>query len=768
MTLISDCSRVAIIAMMMAASAASAETVEAPKTDAANASTGGLEEIIVTAQKKSENLQSVPISVTAVTGAAVGDMHAATIQALQGTVPNVQINNFSNTPNTAAITIRGIGVIEPDPYAGNTVSIVVDGVPQFFSMGALVDLYDVNRIEVLRGPQGTLFGANTTGGVINIVNEAPGSEFGGKAEVTLGNYKRIDGSATINLPIVKDVLAARFSAAHQGHDGWVTNIVDGSDMGKRDVTIFRGALKYTPSADFDATLVGEFDKARNGAPVVVAGNVPGDMEYIPAGTSFPNTTATMYQSPCMPAGQPCHAPGKYLSGNDSVPDISDMDTYRAVLTMNYRNTAVGDLTSITGYKHFDLFEYTDQDGTPAFLADTRRRTKGWQFSQELRNSFDLGDAINLTLGGFYLKTHYDHQGDTRVPFFAPGLLTRNGQNQDNWSGSLFGQAYIDLTDRLRAQAGIRYTHERTSMLAGTVTSINLSGATNFDGTDNVELLSASPPRKAETWNNIGWKLGLDYQVTDGAMVYVSWARGFKSGGFTGRLGADIDLGPYDPEKVDTYETGIKADLLDRRLRINLSGFYTNYRDMQIATIYFTTDAGGNYVQGNSIVNAGKSSIKGFELEATALPVDGLTLNGSLAYLDAKYKRFDYFDTGAGAFRNLRGYALQNAPKWSATAGAKYEFALGGGKTSARVLYSYVSSKYLTAINDTPRSLVQPTHLIDANLDWAPEDARWSIGVWGRNLLDNHYIASVYDAPGTLGLVNYAPPRQYGATVKVNW
>ncbi len=329
----------------------------------------------------------------------------------------------------------------------------------------------------------------------------------------------------------------------------------------------------------------------------------------------------------MPAGQRCHAPDQYLSANDSVPDISDIDTYRAVLTMNYRHTALGDLTTITGYKHFKLFEYTDQDGTPAFLADTRRDTKGWQFSQELRSNFHVGAAVNMTVGGFYMKTKYDHEGDTRVPFFAPGLLSRNGQHQDNWSASLFAQSYTDLTDRLRAQVGVRYTHERTSMLAGTVVSINLSGSTNFDGIGNGILASATPARKAEAWDNVGWKLGLDYKITNGTMIYTSWARGFKSGGFTGRLGADSDLGPYGPEKVDTYETGIKTDLLDRRLRVNLSGFYTNYRDMQIATIYFTTDAQGNYVHGNSIVNAGKSPIKGFELEATAVSIDGLTLNG---------------------------------------------------------------------------------------------------------------------------------------------
>jgi len=173
---------------------------------------GGVQDIVVTAQKKSENLQDVPISVTAIGGEALGAAQATTLQALQGTIPNVQIDNFSNTPQSAVFTIRGIGVIEPDPYAGNTVSIVVDGVPQFFSMGALLDLYDVDRIEVLRGPQGTLFGANTTGGVINVVTKQPTGDFGGTFKAVYGNYNRFDVTGSIEAPIIKDVLSAKIAA----------------------------------------------------------------------------------------------------------------------------------------------------------------------------------------------------------------------------------------------------------------------------------------------------------------------------------------------------------------------------------------------------------------------------------------------------------------------------------------------------------------------------------------------------------------------------
>ena len=220
---------------------------EAQETAVAEPRTG-IQEIVVTAQKRAENLQNVPISVTAVTGDALAATQATSLQALQGSIPNVQIDNFANTPQSAVFTIRGIGVIEPDPYAGNTVSIVVDGVPQFFSMGALLDLYDVDRIEVLRGPQGTLFGANTTGGVINVVTAQPTGEFGGHIKAAYGNWNRFDVSGAIEIPLVEDTLSFKVAGIHTERDGWVTNVVDGSDMGSKNLNAVRAYLKFTRAA----------------------------------------------------------------------------------------------------------------------------------------------------------------------------------------------------------------------------------------------------------------------------------------------------------------------------------------------------------------------------------------------------------------------------------------------------------------------------------------------------------------------------------------
>ncbi|MBF7014987.1 TonB-dependent receptor [Novosphingobium resinovorum] len=755
----------AIAACLVTTGLLTAAPVRAQDSSADTTPHEGLQEIVVTAQKRSENIQSVPIAVTAVTGEAIENLKAVDLKGLQGTIPNLQINNFTNTPNSAVFTIRGIGVVEPDPFAGNTVSIVQDGVPQYFSMGALLDLFDVDRIEVLRGPQGTLFGANTTGGVVNVMTRQPTGEFGVRGEVTYGNWNRMDIKAAVDAPIIDGILAGKISAMHTQRDGFYTNIVDGSDMGHRNVTVLRAYLRYTPTDDIDVTLSGEYGRARNGSPVIVNGSTGPDYAiFVPAGTMTTNQVLPMYASPCASDATPCRAPSKYYSARDFGPDLSNMDNYRATLTANISNTPLGDITAITGYKSFHLEEFTDNDAVVGLGIDTFRGTRGWQFSQELRTAADLTDAIKLQAGGFYMKTHYDHFNSVRLEAFAPGLRQNLPQDQDNWSGSLFAQTYVDLTDQLRVQAGIRYTHETTEMVAGTDNYYNPDGIGRYcthEGSCGDVLLGGFRARGKRSWDNIGWKLGIDYKVTPDTLLYASWARGFKSGGFVGRLGQASDIGPFNPEKVDTFEVGAKTDLFDRRLRLNLAGFYTNYRDMQVAQNYILPD--GTTI-GTSIFNAAKAEIKGFELEATALPFDGLTFTGSLAYLDAKYKTFDFLDPG-GAIVDLSGRPLQNSPKWSASAGATYETAVGGGKARANVLYTYTDTKLLQGLQGQPLVHIQPTHFVNATIGWSPDDGRWTLEAWVRNLANNHYVEAVTNNPGLFNQVSYTSPREYGVTFK---
>ena len=755
------------IAVLMAGLSATALTA-APAWAQASGDEAGFGDIVVTAQKREESLQVVPIAISAVGEEQLAGMSVTSLQALQNSVPNVQIDNFANTPNNAVFTIRGIGVIEPDPYAGNTVSIVVDGVPQFFSMGALLDTYDMSRVEILRGPQGTLFGANTTGGVVNVVTKGPTGEFGGYLRGMVGNWNRFDINAAVEAPVVKDLLSLRVAGVHTQRKGWVTNVWNGKDMGSKNVDAVRGQVLLTPSPDIKITLQGEYVAARNGAPVVVNGGQTGEGNAVPAGTFWNGAKLPMYVSPCATVGQPCRAPDKYFSGNNEVPDRSDMTTKFFVGTMEFDNTPLGDITSITGYKKFTLFEYTDQDGTAKTNNATRRRTRGWQFSQELRSDFQMNDAISGVAGVFYMKTDYNHYQMYHLDFALPGLIQYNKQDQGTESFSAFLQSYAQLTDALKLSAGVRYTKDKINARSTLDTGFGNQALTspNWDRF-TVVFPGSLDVGGRKSWNNVGWKLGLDYTIAENQMVYASWARGFKSGGFTGRIGvaADGDT-PYGPEKVDTIEVGLKADFFDRKVRTNLAVFHTNYRDMQVAQIYFDPKTN---VQGNRILNAAKSTIKGFELEVQAIPTDGLTLRSSLAYLDTAYKDFLYFDPVAKTFTQLKGEALQNAPKWQAALGANYTYEMAGGsKIVGDVSWSYTAKKYYTAILNTPRSTVQPMYYIDALLTYHAPDDRFTIGLWGKNLADKRYISTVYDSPGYMGLVGYAPPRQFGISAGFNF
>lgn len=723
----------------------------------------GLEEIVVMAQKRSESLQTVPVSVAALSGDMVERLNAVSLKDLQGTVPNVQITNFTNLPNNAVFSIRGVGVLGVDPYVGNTVSIVLDEVPQYFSYGALLDLFDVERVEVLKGPQGTLFGANTTGGVINVITRKPTGEFGGKAEVSVGNYSRIDVKAAMDFPIAED-LAGKVAVLHHSRDGFFTNVVNGEDMGSRNVTALRGYLQWAPTGDFEANLITEYSRSRNGAPVHANGALAGDTAYVAPGTIVPGSRFPMYANPCVSDEVRCKAPKKYYSANNSTPDISDMDTYRATLTLNWDDTALGDITAISGYRHFKLNEFTDQDATPEFLLDTHRQTEGWHFSQEIRSAFDVTDRISALVGGFYMKTHYDHFMNLRLPFAMTGYRSLNTQDQDNWSASVFAQTYFDLSDKTTLQLGGRYTHEKTSMLAGVSTFMNMNGDSVFSGDTPLGGFTAEG---SKSWDQFGWKIGLDHQATENLFLYTYYARGFKSGGFVGELILPEDIGPYEPEKVDTIEAGVKGDWLNNRLRTNLAVFYTKYKDMQVSQNYFFEDANNVQVNGSSIFNAAKATLKGAELEVSALPVEGLTLTGAVAYLEAEYDRFDY-TAATGETLDLTGYRLQNAPKWSASLAASYEFDLGPGSMALHTLYAYTGSKYLSALVNPARVYIQPTHYLSANIDWTPDNGSWSIGLWATNLLDKRYIQSVVHQPGVFDNVGYGAPREYGAMFKYNW
>lgn len=706
-------------------------------------SAGQVEEIVVTAQKREESLQKVPISVTAMTGASLERAQINNIQALANSIPNVQINTFSNSPDSAVFTIRGIGVNDADPYVGTTVSVVVDGVVVGVNTAALLSLFDIERVEILRGPQGTLFGANTTGGVVNVITKQPTGQFGGEAQVVYGNYNRLDLNAAMNFPITEN-LAGKVSVLHTGSDGFFRNVSDNRRLGKRDMTSLRGYLKYS-AGDYDATLIGQYDRSRNDSQtgVMIAG--PGELFYVPGETD---------QGINFKRGQ-----------SSDQPNFNNRDSYSGTLTQSLK-TGVGNFVAITSYREYKNDLYSDDDGVTPVLLQTHRISKQDQFSQELRLHTDLTDRIKMVLGGFYFQQEYDLQQQTKLDGFLQGLGQPQSQHQKNWSVSGFAQFYAELTDTLRLQTGLRVSHEKTTATSTTANTFATvpGGFSTYNDPPIPGSLIVANGRKS--WDNVGYKVGLDWQAMPEILLYGYYARGFKSGGFTGRIAVADDIGPFNPEHLDTFEVGLKTDLLDRHLRLNISAFYNNYKDMQV-TQNLTYLSGANSA---SIRNAGGAKTKGAELELTAVPVEGVTLNGAVAFLDAYYTRYDTFVLdGAGNTVpvSFAGNRLMNAPKWNAMAGFTIRQPMGSGNITATGQYSYTTSKY-TAFTDKPTELVAPVSLVNATVGWAPEGDAWSIGIWGRNLSNEKYYGQKLNLSGIGTLASLGTPREFGIDFKVHW
>ncbi len=711
---------------------------------AAGQSTGGLEEIVVTAQKRAENLQTVPISVAAVTGAALERQKINNISGLANSIPNLQINQWANSPDSAVFTIRGIGVNDPDPYVGTTVSVVVDGVVVGVNTAALTNLFDIERVEVLRGPQGTLFGANTTGGVINVITKQPTGEFGGEAQVTYGNYDRIEVNAALNFPIAEN-LAGKISVLHTSRNGYFTNIVDGSNLGEVNMSTLRGYLKYD-NGTYDATLIGEYGRSRNGSQTNLNLSDPSLLIYDP-----------VYSSP--------NNRGFLRGQSNDQPNYNNRDSYSLTLTQNFES-GIGDIVSITSYRKYENDLYSDDDALPTVLLQSRRQIEHEQYSQELRDTVNLSDSIQLIFGGFAFQQKYSLIQGTKLDGFALGLGQPQTQHQKMTSLSLFSQTYVQLTEQLRLQAGIRFSHEKTKATSTTANSFTTvpGGYSNFnDPIIPGSFISASGKK---SWDKLGWKIGLDYKPTDDMMVYGYYARGFKSGGFTGRIALAEDIGPFNPETLDTFELGLKADLFDRRLRVNLAGFYNLYKDMQV-TQNLTYASGANSA---TIVNAGKAKSKGVELEVTALPIDNLTLSGSLAYLDAKYSKYDTRALNAAGVLVPVSYAgnrLMNAPEWSGAVSLNYVVPVGGGNAALFVQDTYTSPKY-TNFTSLPQEKVGRINLVNANLSWTPASEQWTIGLYGRNIFDKKYYGQKSYFVPAYATASMGAPQEYGVDFKVKW
>ncbi len=720
---------VGVIAVMPLASHAGTVTRKARVT-------GGIETVTVTADKFSENVQTVPMSVTPISGALLQKFHMQNFQSLTGTVPNVQVQVNAGLSLAASYVIRGIGIAaNPSPYVGTEVGTVIDGVVQTVNELGLIDQFDVKRIEILRGPQGTLFGANTTGGVINVITRQPTGKFGAYGTVSLGNYNELDVAAAVNFPITS-TLAGKISFSHRGRDGFYTNLYNGSKIGGIDSNQMRGYLKWTPNDRFNFTLEEQIQKIRNGTDVLLNLAYPGEIFY------RPNTPHN-------------------FSLYSGVPDVHNTDTESTTGTANWRSS-IGEITSITNYADWKSFGYQDIGGINCQCYEQVGLDKGWQFSEELRDNVHPVRSVDLLVGTFLQEWGYSSNGQGWPQFVNPDVVSVNlaKERTENFAG--FTQMYWNITDRLRLQAGLRVSWEQVRMNEAALTYLQPLGTNAYKGFGN--LIGATqlpnPPNNLpatgeKSWTNMGGKVGLDYQVSDNAMVYGYYARGFKSGGFNGRVTNSADIGPYNPEFVNSYEVGLKSNWLDDHLQADFAAFYNDWTNMQVNQVLYR----GTPPQASStILNAAAATTDGIEFEGEWIPTHGLTLSGSVGYLHAVYDKF-LSGTGAGAI-NYSGRNLVYSPMWNASVSADYRFYMFKGSMDAALQYVYDGKRWGN-YTDAPSERLNAYNILNANVSWGPRHGHWSIALWARNLTDTRYLTLALDAPPlfTEGLLG--APRQFG-------
>ena len=719
----------------------------APQATAApNAEGTDTGEIVVTARRTEERLQRVPASVSAFNERALDRIQAQDTTGLQGAVPNLNIVQGRGSSNATNIYIRGVGQPDALQTFDPAVGVYVDDVYLSRIRGTQLDLLDLERLEVLRGPQGTLYGKNTIGGAIKFVTRKPGQETRANASVSFGNFKQFELKAAASGPIT-DTLALGVAILKSSHEGFVRDTVLDRRYNDKNTIGGRAALAFTPSTRLRVDLTADYshdnDKLNVGRPVNNLVSAFGFVEVVddPVGSSRYNWK------------------GRTTPG---LPNSTRLTHYGFSGTVTYDLTDAIALKSITAYRNLKTDDYIDIDATQWKVGDVFVGVRQHQTSQEFQ-LMHSGEKLNYVFGLYYLnervKSHQEAYADDflRVsPTFAYTFTRFIDDDLDTNSYAAYGNVSYAIAPKLRISGGLRYTHETKEY----------DRLTTVDSNFPLPIFppyAFNPPKGK--WNDVSPMASIDYQVTPSTMLYARVAKGFKSGGFNGRANSLAESSEYKPEKVLSYEAGFKSTPI-ANLRLNGSIFYNDYKDFQ-ARVAETDNSTPIPTPLLTVLNAGKLNIKGAELEANWTPLSGLLLDAQVGYLDAKYKQFydERFPNNSRAFQTPAF-----SPKWTMRYGAQYAASLGraGGVTlGAQTRYK---SRTALAVDNTfvgtrteIEGLFQNAYwTYDARLVWEDPSKKFAIGLYGYNLTNRRYKtdAQEFSSVGQIRTVYYGNPRTY--------
>ncbi|QSX79118.1 TonB-dependent receptor [Agrilutibacter solisilvae] len=708
----------------------------APAEQQARATTLGT--VTVSARKREETLQEVPVAVTAFTAEALDKLAIDDLGDLDAQVPNLTIYAARGSSSTVTAYIRGIGQADPLWGVDPGVGIYLDDVYIARPQGALLDVFDVQRVEVLRGPQGTLYGKNTIGGAIKYISRGLPAETTGFGSLTVGNYNQLDARAAIGGTLGSDALRARVAVASLNRDGFGDNQYTDQEVSDKEILAARGQVGAWIGEDFDVQVAFDWMDDQSG----VRG----------AKMLAPNAFTALF--PAFGANPPLDDRYDIRSG---MRNVNDTSMTGASITANWRATEDWVFKYVLARRESDTETNIDFDTTPAPIVDVKAFYEDEQVSHELQANFDAGGrargvmgvyAFDGEAGGQVLNNFLNASfGDTEGTVFTDSL-------------AFYADWTFDLTQRLKLDVGARYTDEdkRAVVLNRAYT----------DGTFTTPRATVADFDKTTNFKNVSPKVSLDYQVTDGIMLYGLATRGFKSGGYNIRANAVAvprSAEPFDDEKVDSLEIGSKMAFLDNSLFLNLAYFHNDYEDIQLS-VFTAFDSNGDGVDDaffGDFTNAGKGTVQGVEAEYQWLVGDHWVLGGNLAWLDAQYDEFITREVNVADAQRFT-----NAPEFSGAVNLEYRTALsGGGDLSTRLGYSYQSEVWPTT-DLSPAIRQEGYGLLNAGIIWKLDDA-WSFSLQGTNLLDEEYRTTGYNIP-VLGVLTgfYGPPRQYALTVRYDF
>ncbi|MBB3059818.1 TonB-dependent receptor [Microbulbifer rhizosphaerae] len=775
-----------------------------------------IEEVVVTAQKRSENLQDVPISVSAIQGDALTRAGYSSIQDLAGAVPSLVVSD-SVSYGLAPVAIRGIGgpAGSGSLLTEQPVAVYVDGVYVRALGQSVADFLDVDNIQVLRGPQGTLYGRNSTAGALLIDTRRPSGEFSGYTRFSYDSYDNAKVSGAVNLPLIEDVLAMRAAISHRSGGDWAENIIDGREFGGGRGTAGRVSLRFTPNSDVTVDLIGEIARGED-RPATL------QLATLELGPVIPGLPLQLYQ------GSPHVRRSDYEETLDDREvqiigkQYTETESENVTLLADWQLSEAVTLASVTGYRHFNVSGFQDSTpwvtgalpGTPGAEfwnnltgmppPNNRENSRlinpansafslGWNtsdqdytsWSQELRLASDSG-SFRWTAGLYYAYEEVDgfirivnEQGGPPmaapgipplVPGSAAGLDLGFNTTQETHSYAVFADGTLDLSDTWSLTGGLRYSRdEKEATVTNTVQTLRTSVVPPLDAGTTVACPGATNDCEA-SFEKVTPRVVLNFAPTDSGMYYASYSRGFTSGGFNnfGDIGGTLPDRPLEvgSETITNYELGAKHELFNRRARLNISAFWSDYNDLQIRQAVNTG--------GVAIINVPEARTRGIEFEGLLRATENLTLTLNGSWLDTEILDGTLFgfpdDIGTITMGSLQtpaavdvsGNRMTRSPEWIGNFSADYRYPTSFGYISGQATLRMQSETHFTETNqDLDQFIGESWEEVDLRLAVGPDDEKWEIALFARNIFDDRHATQIVpffnlpnatlNAPRTLGV-----------------